>query len=60
MEYNPTDPNNVYEFQGGAFDGWYVIATSLTCIPLTCCPRGGSGYENCAILTGPDFERGRW
>ncbi|KIJ67770.1 glycoside hydrolase family 35 protein [Hydnomerulius pinastri MD-312] len=40
MEYNPTEPNNVYEFQGGAFDGW-----------------GGSGYNTCAILTGPDFER---
>ncbi|KAF9230278.1 glycoside hydrolase family 35 protein, partial [Melanogaster broomeanus] len=40
MEYTPTEPNNVYEFQGGAFDGW-----------------GGSGYNSCAILTGPDFDR---
>ncbi|KAG9316763.1 glycoside hydrolase family 35 protein [Chiua virens] len=40
MEYTPNEPNNVYEFQGGAFDGW-----------------GGSGYDSCAILTGPDFER---
>ena len=27
--------------------------------PLTCCLRGGSGYNTCAILTGPDFERGK-
>ncbi|TFK43322.1 glycoside hydrolase family 35 protein [Crucibulum laeve] len=37
---NPDDLNAVYEFQGGAFDGW-----------------GGSGYDTCAILTGPEFER---
>ncbi|KAF8665643.1 hypothetical protein AX16_000098 [Volvariella volvacea WC 439] len=37
---NPEDPNAVYEFQGGAYDGW-----------------GGSGYETCAQLTGPAFER---
>lgn len=24
---NPDDLNAVYEFQGGAFDGWYVIRT---------------------------------
>ncbi|EGO25493.1 glycoside hydrolase family 35 protein [Serpula lacrymans var. lacrymans S7.9] len=40
-EYAPEEPNAVYEYQGGAFDGW-----------------GGSGYDTCAILTGPDFERG--
>ncbi|KAI9571159.1 glycoside hydrolase family 35 protein [Boletus coccyginus] len=40
MKYSPTVPNNVYEFQGGAFDGW-----------------GGAGYNTCAILTGPEFER---
>ncbi|EIN05080.1 hypothetical protein PUNSTDRAFT_146007 [Punctularia strigosozonata HHB-11173 SS5] len=40
LEYNPEDPNAVYEFQGGAFDPW-----------------GGSGYENCAVLLGPEFER---
>ncbi|KZV90500.1 glycoside hydrolase family 35 protein [Exidia glandulosa HHB12029] len=40
MKYTPDKPNAVYEFQGGAFDGW-----------------GGSGYETCAQLTGPGFER---
>lgn len=25
MKYSPTVPNNVYEVQGGAFDGWCVI-----------------------------------
>ncbi|KAH7927546.1 glycoside hydrolase family 35 protein [Leucogyrophana mollusca] len=40
QEYDPKGPNAVYEYQGGAFDGW-----------------GGSGYNTCAILTGPDFER---
>lgn len=29
MEYNPTEPNNVYEFQGGSFDGWCVIYSSV-------------------------------
>lgn len=38
--YNPQDLNAVYEFQGGAFDGW-----------------GGSGYDTCAVLLGPEFER---
>lgn len=41
LKYDPNGMNAVYEFQGGAFDGW-----------------GGSGYDTCAILTGPDFERG--
>ncbi|TFK74453.1 glycoside hydrolase family 35 protein [Pluteus cervinus] len=40
LSVNPEDLNAVYEFQGGAFDGW-----------------GGSGYETCAVLTGPEFER---
>ncbi|KDR83515.1 hypothetical protein GALMADRAFT_56290 [Galerina marginata CBS 339.88] len=40
LQYNPQDLNAVYEFQGGAFDGW-----------------GGSGYETCGVLTGPEFER---
>ena len=31
-----------------------------TCLPpLTCCLRGGSGYDTCAMLTGPEFERGK-
>jgi hypothetical protein len=38
--YAPNVPNSIYEFQGGAFDGW-----------------GGSGYDTCAVLTGPEFER---
>lgn len=40
MRYSPNVPNSIYEFQGGAFDGW-----------------GGSGYDTCGILTGPEFER---
>lgn len=39
MEYAPQVPNAIYEFQGGAFDGW-----------------GGSGYDTCATLLGPEFE----
>lgn len=59
MEYNPTEPNNVYEFQGGAFDGWYVYNVVQRACLLTRPLRGGSGYNTCAILTGPDFERGK-
>ncbi|KAK7060173.1 hypothetical protein VNI00_000937 [Paramarasmius palmivorus] len=40
MEFSPDVPNSVFEFQGGAIDGW-----------------GGAGFDNCAILTGPNFER---
>ncbi|KAF9526882.1 glycoside hydrolase family 35 protein [Crepidotus variabilis] len=40
QQYTPNIVNAVYEFQGGAFDGW-----------------GGSGYDTCAVLTGPEFER---
>jgi beta-galactosidase GanA len=40
MQISPDVPNAVYEFQGGAFDGW-----------------GGAGYESCAVLTGPEFQR---
>ncbi|KAH0828009.1 glycoside hydrolase family 35 protein [Lanmaoa asiatica] len=60
LEYNPTGPNNVYEFQGGSSDGWCVVYNAIqrTC-SLTCCLRGGSGYDSCAILIGPEFERGR-
>jgi hypothetical protein len=41
MRYAPDDPNAIFEFQGGAFDGW-----------------GGSGYDTCATLLGPEFEVG--
>ncbi|ESK93618.1 glycoside hydrolase family 35 protein [Moniliophthora roreri MCA 2997] len=40
MEFSPDVPNSVFEFQGGAIDGW-----------------GGAGFDRCAILTGPEFER---
>ena len=39
MKYAPEVPNAIYEFQGGAFDGW-----------------GGSGYDTCETLLGPEFE----
>jgi hypothetical protein len=31
LQYNPTEPNNVYEFQGGALDGWYVVYDAVQC-----------------------------
>lgn len=58
MSINPEDLNAVYEFQGGAFDGWLVDISVYLIISHFSLNRGGSGYDTCAILTGTEFERG--
>lgn len=54
---NPEDPYAVYEFQGGAFDGWYTpFLDSALCLIFLA--RGGSGFEKCSQLLGTEFQRG--
>ena len=50
-----TNSKVVLSMDGKSFTASYDVHT-----PFTCCLRGGSGYNTCAILTGPDFERGKW
>jgi hypothetical protein len=60
QKYAPADtPNAVYEFQGGAFDGWGGSGYSTCSVRSLKSPQC-STYKNSflpQILTGPEFER---
>ena len=47
-----TNSKVVLSMDGMSFTPPYTMYTPHLCL------RGGPGYDACAILTGPDFERG--